>query len=267
MKPYRESFWNHFLLAFLAVIIIGPFLLLLIKSIAVQWRWPSLIPDEFIIRAWGVVFTDPKILEAIQTSITMTVIVIVITLGISMPAARTMAYFNFKGKSLIDTVLMLPLLIPLLVVVMGLHLTMIRYGLADTLFGVILVHLIPTIPYAFRILRNGYERIGRKWSEQAAILGARPMQRFWTITLPLLMPSIRSAVVLTSVISLSQYALTAIIGGGIVTTLPMLYYPYFNSADQGVMAAFTVLFALLPLLFWGMVELGCKWLTTLIKQT
>lgn len=161
---------------------------------------------------------------------------------------------------------MLPLLIPLLFIVMGIHLTMIRLNLADTIIGVVIVHLLPAVPYAIRILRTGYERIGTRWYEQATVLGASRFKQFWTITVPMLMPSIRSAIVLTVVITLSQYALTAIIGGGIITTLPMIYYPYFNSADQSIMAAFTLLFAVLPILFWFGIELVCKSITTMIRQ-
>ncbi|MGA9288408.1 MAG: ABC transporter permease, partial [Anaerobacillus sp.] len=90
--------------------------------------------------------------------------------------------------------------------------------------------------------------------EQASVLGAGILVRFMTISLPLLLPSIRSLMLLTFVISLGQYALTAIIGGGTVMTLPLLYYPYFSSSNEAIVAGFSLLFALLPLLFIGALE-------------
>ncbi|MCF6137422.1 ABC transporter permease [Pseudalkalibacillus berkeleyi] len=248
------------------IVTVGPVLLVLIQSISFQWRWPDLFPNELRLDAWYAVFADPSLTHALKYSMIITASVVMLTIVISLPAARALAFDQFKGKSFIETVLMLPLLIPLLFIVMGIHLSMIRLNLADTLSGVILVHLLPTVPYAIRILRTGYERIGLKWYEQATVLGASRLKQFWTITVPLIMPSIRSAIVLTVVISLSQYALTAIIGGGVVTTLPIIYYPYFSSANQSIMAAFTMLFAFLPILFWFCIELVCKSVTTMIKQ-
>ncbi|WP_408011356.1 ABC transporter permease [Pseudalkalibacillus sp. A8] len=254
------------LLVFSVILTIGPVLLVMLQSISFRWMWPDLIPHQFGIQAWYVVFDDPNLIQALSNSLIITAAVVMLTMCISMPAARALAFALFKGKTLIETILMLPLLIPLLFIVMGLHLTMIRFNLADTLPGVVLVHLLPTVPYAIRILRTGYERIGTIWYEQATVLGASRLKQFWTITVPMLMPSIRSVIVLTVVITLSQYALTAIIGGGIITTLPMIYYPYFNSANQSIMAAFTLLFAILPIIFWFGIELICKSVTTLIRQ-
>ncbi len=254
------------LLVLSIILTIGPILLVAIQSFSFRWVWPDLLPQRFGLRAWKAVFEDPSLLQALGNSMMITAAVVMLTMVISMPAARALAFEQFKGKTVIETILMLPLLIPLLFIVMGLHLTMIRFNLADTLAGVILVHLLPCVPYAIRILRTGYERVGTKWYEQAIVLGASRQKQFWTITVPMLMPSIRSAIVLTVVITLSQYALTAIIGGGIITTLPIIYYPYFNSADQPIIAAFTLLFAVLPILFWFVIELICRSVTTMIRQ-
>ncbi|WP_349407413.1 ABC transporter permease [Pseudalkalibacillus sp. SCS-8] len=248
------------------ILTVGPVILVMLQSISFRWKWPDIIPQQFGLRAWQGVFRDPNLLQALTYSMIITGAVVMLTMIISMPAARALAFEQFKGKTVIETVLMLPLLIPLLFIVMGIHLTMIRLNLADTIIGVVIVHLLPAVPYAIRILRTGYERIGTRWYEQATVLGASRFKQFWTITVPMLMPSIRSAIVLTVVITLSQYALTAIIGGGIITTLPMIYYPYFNSADQSIMAAFTLLFAVLPILFWFGIELVCKSITTMIRQ-
>jgi putative spermidine/putrescine transport system permease protein len=254
------------LLVFSLLLTIGPVVLVGLQSISFRWRWPDLFPHHFGLSAWQAVFGDPNLMHALKYSVTITAAVVMLTIVISMSAARALAFNNFKGKTLIETILMLPLLIPLLFIVMGLHLTMIRFDLADSIYGVVLVHLLPTVPYGIRILRTGYERVGMRWYEQATVLGASRQKQFWTITVPMMMPSIRSTIVLTVVITLSQYALTAIIGGGVITTLPLIYYPYFSSANQSIMAAFTMLFAILPLIFWFLIELMCKTVTTIVRQ-
>ncbi|MGB8001188.1 MAG: ABC transporter permease subunit [Anaerobacillus sp.] len=193
-------------------------------------------------------------MESIVTTIKVALLVVTLNLILAIPTARALSYQNFKGKSLIEAFLLSPILVPGILLAMGLQFTMIRYGIADQVSGVVLVHLIPTLPYAIRIMRAGYERLGSELSEQASVLGAGILVRFMTISLPLLLPSIRSLMLLTFVISLGQYALTAIIGGGTVMTLPLLYYPYFSSSNEAIIAGFSLLFALLPLLFIGALE-------------
>jgi putative spermidine/putrescine transport system permease protein len=90
--------------------------------------------------------------------------------------------------------------------------------------------------------------------EQAALLGAGRLKVFYTIYFPQLIPSIRSVIFLASTISLSQYLLTALIGGGNVLTLAGLYFPYFSSADDTVIASFSMLFAILPIGIWLLFE-------------
>ncbi|MBM7702430.1 ABC transporter permease [Metabacillus iocasae] len=234
--------------------VVFPMLVLGLKSISQTWRWPDLIPTSFTLRGWQQTFQDPQLLSSLQTSILLCGLVVVLNGLLAFPAAKVLAFQSFKGKAWIETTLTLPILVPILFVVMGIHLTFIRLGFIETMTGLVLVHLLPTLPYSIRILRTGFERMGEKWEQQAQTLGASRVQRFLLVTLPFLLPSIRSMVTLTVVIALSQYALTVIIGGGFITTLPVLYYPYFQSVNEAVMASFSLLFALLPLFFLGIIE-------------
>ncbi|HEX6923081.1 MAG TPA: ABC transporter permease subunit [Bacillales bacterium] len=242
------------LLWLVLLVIAVPIALLVAESVAYGWRWPEVIPHQFSLRGWRVVFGDPKIVTALQTTVIIGACVVVLNLAIAFPAGKALAWFSFKGKSVIESFLLLPILVPALAVAMGLQITMIRFGLADHITGVILVHLLPTLPYSLRIMRAGYERLGMKWIEQARTLGAQPWTIFSTVSLPLLLPSLRSLVLLTFVISLSQYVLTAVIGGGLVTTLPIIYYPFLSSSDPAVIATFSLVFVLMPIAFMAAVE-------------
>ncbi len=237
------------------LLFILPFLTIIMKSFSIGWRWPDLLPNSYGFEGWKVIFRDPSLIESILTTIKIALMVVGLNLLLAIPAARALSIYTFHGKSLIEAFLLSPILIPGILLAMGLQFTLIRFGLADRMAGVVLVHLIPTLPYAIRIMRAGYERLGNGLREQAIVLGASPLIRFLTVSLPLLLPSIRSVMLLTFVISLGQYALTAIIGGGTVVTLPLLYYPYFSGSNEAVIAGFSIIFALLPLLFIGAAEI------------
>jgi putative spermidine/putrescine transport system permease protein len=243
------------LLLFLLIFIV-PVLFLFLKSVTFGWTWPDVAPDAFSPRAWEVIFSDPQIFSALQITFFIGTVVVVLNFLLAVPAAFSLSHGNMRGKTVVETILFLPILVPVLAVAMGLHVVMIRLGLADHYAGVILIHLLPTLPYAVRVLKGGFDRISPYWMKQGRTLGVPPVKTFFTVLLPMMIPSLRSTALLVFVISLSQYVLTAIIGGGQVTTLPLLYYPFFNSANEAVIAGFSVLFAALPVLFLLMFETG-----------
>jgi putative spermidine/putrescine transport system permease protein len=252
----REYLVKNVWLVFSLIFLIGPLVFLILKSIAFSWSWPELIPTSYSLRGWNVLVQEPRIWYAIGMTLMIGGVVVLLNLLFALPAGKALAHYSFQGKSFVEAILFMPILIPTLAVAMGIHLTMIKIGLADRWWGVVLVHLIPTLPYSIRILRSGYERLGTRMGDQARSLGVSPWMVFRTISLPLLLPSIRSAILLVFVISLSQYMLTALIGGGNVLTLAMIYYPFLSSVDEAAIASFSILFAILPILFLLVGE-GC----------
>lgn len=242
-----------------ALFFLTPVLLLLLNSFAFNWRWPEVLPPGLSLRGWSVLMREPQLIRAVLTSFVIGISVIFLNFVIALPAARKLAFHSFKGKAWLETLLILPILIPSLAVVMGIHIAMIRVGLSDTILGVIIIHLIPTVPYSIKIFRAGFERLGVGFENQVVTLGGNKLYAFYSVYLPQMISSFRSAVFLIFVISLSQFALTAIIGGGNVLTLALLYFPYLNSVDTSVIASFSLLFAILPILvvilFEGMFHL------------
>ncbi|MBY6035799.1 ABC transporter permease subunit [Fictibacillus nanhaiensis] len=249
-KKYEKLF---FLL--IAISTFLPLTLVFITSLTKKWEYGHLLPDFISTRGWHVLLVNsPQLQEAVLTSMGICILVLIINLLLGIPAAKGLAFYEFRGKSLIETILLTPILIPAIAIAMGVHLTFIRLGLANHWSGVALVHLLPTLPYTIKILRAGYERIGKQQEEVAISLGGHPLRIFQSVYLPQLMPSIRSLVFLVTVISLSQYFLTALIGGGAVTTMAILFFPYFKTADDSVIASFSILFAIIPIVIYLMVE-------------
>jgi putative spermidine/putrescine transport system permease protein len=137
---------------------------------------------------------------------------------------------------------------------MGIHINFMLLGLADKLIGVILVHLIPTLPYSIRIMTHTFEGLGDKFEAQARVLGAGPLQRFIHITLPLISPGLFSAGILVFIISFSQYLLTFLIGGGRIITFTMLLFPLVNSGDRMLAAVYSLVFIVAALIFTLLME-------------
>ncbi|WP_027446422.1 ABC transporter permease [Pontibacillus marinus] len=253
MKTLRHKqiqFW-----VYISILFLFPVLFLLYKSFTLPMRYETHLHAHFTMQGWVTLFSENQLIQATFVSLGIGAIVVILNLIVGLTAGYALAFYDFKGKSLLEALILFPIIIPLLAITIGVHIAMIRLGIADTWVGVVLIHLVPTIPYAVKILRNGYTSLGTAILEQAYVLGPDPWQRFLSIDLPLLKPAIRSTIFLTFVISLSQYVITAIIGGGNVVTLALVFFPFLNSANSTVLAAFSIWFALLPFLFYILIEL------------
>lgn len=220
-----------------------PFVPLILWSISFGWRFPSLLPAEFSLRAWAYLATPAsKLGEAVVSSTIIALIVTFLSVLVGLPAGRALGLHRFKGKVPVEFLILAPVIMPGIAVVMGIHVLFIRYGLADTPLGVILVHLIPTTPYVVIVLSSVFANYDVDFEDQARVLGANPLRTFVRVTLPMIFPGVAVAGLFAFLISWNQYVLTLIIGGGRVITLPLLLFSFARSGDNAIAAALALVF-------------------------
>lgn len=234
----------------LVFMLVVPLIILAIWSVTKSWPWPYLVPQEFSLEGWRY-FSDPvnEAWQALKTSFIIGIGVTIATLVVSIPAGKALGLYEFPGKELIKVLVLAPVIVPPLAVTMGIHINFIKYGLTDSILGVILVHLIPTVPYSIRILTNVFEALGKKLEEQARVLGAGSWKAFIHVTLPLIYPGIFSAGIMVFIVSFSQYFLTFLIGGGQIVTFPMVLFPLVKSGDRMLAAVYSIVFIVAGLIF------------------
>jgi len=143
----------------------------------VSFRWfVELAHNESILRAFRVSITLGLLTAAIST-----------TLGIM--AALAMVRYEFPGKSLLNTVLIAPILVPEVVLAVGLLLFLQFLGMPKNFLLLLLGHVIFTMPFVILVVQARLVTIKREYEEAAMSLGASPIQTFFQVTLPLLMPA------------------------------------------------------------------------------
>jgi putative spermidine/putrescine transport system permease protein len=246
--------WEYILNRLLIIGLVGglllPFAPLLIWSFSQRWYFPALLPTEWGWRAWQYVFAPgSRVLPALLYSIFIGLTVTGLSALIGIPAGRALGLHRFRGKRLVEFLILAPTIVPTLAAAMGIHVAFIRYGLADSLPGVILVHLIPVVPYMTLIMSSVFANYTIEYEEQARTLGACPRQVFRHVTWPAIWPGVLVGSLFAFVISWSQYTLTLIIGGGQVMTLPLLLFAFANSGDNPITAALSLVFIAPALLF------------------
>lgn len=233
------------LFAFITLIIfvIVPVVPLLLSSLSFGWRWPAVLPESWSFRAWEYVLNDVRTWQAVGISIWISLIVTAANILLTIPAANALMRYPVRGRWLFEAIIFAPIIIPPFISVMGIHLTFLRLGLTETVVGVVLAHIAPTLPYMFRAVMISYQTLSADWEDQARMLGARALPRFFHVVLPHLLPGIMAGASLSVLISLSQYLITFIIGAGQVVTLPILLFPFVSGGDPGIASAYSLLYA------------------------
>ena len=244
-----KSLFRPLFLGLFVFWIFFPFISIIIWSFAAGWRFPDLLPEEYSMRGYSNAF-DPNgdIIRGVITSTVIAIIVGVIATAIGSAAGRAIAMYSFKFKKMFQFLVLAPLIVPGLAVTMGIQILFIKYGLADTSRGVILAHLIPTVPYVVMIMSGTFANFDRSYEEQGQVLGASRLTVIRKITLPIVLPGLAVSFLFAFVISWSEYILTLLVGGAAVKTLPMVLFAFLRGSDLTLVGAASIVFMIPPLI-------------------
>jgi putative spermidine/putrescine transport system permease protein len=227
----------------LLLALVSPLIAFFINAFAFRWFYPQFIPEEFSTRAWDSIFSDnSRVLESLQNSSIIAVVVTIVSVIIGLPAARALGLYDFRGKRIVEFLIISPTIVPGIAVAMGLNINFLRVGLAGNIWGVALVHLVPVMPYVVLIMSGVFANYNPEFEEQARSLGAGPFRTFWFVTLPAIFPGIVVASLFAFLVSWSQYILTFLIGGGRVFTLPVLLFSTASGGNNANIAAMSLVF-------------------------
>jgi putative spermidine/putrescine transport system permease protein len=245
----RDPLWFRSVIALsgalLIVWLILPLIPLLIWSFARGWRFPALLPNEWSLQAWELAFSARAgVLESLLLTTLIAGLATVLSILIGVPAGRALGLYQFRGKAVVELLILAPIIVPGIAVAMGLHAVFIHLGLTNTVTGVVLVHLIPTLPYMTLVMAGIFANHDVAFEEQARSLGASPWQTFRHVTLPAIMPGIIVGGLFAFLVSWSQYILTLLIGGGRVITLPLLLFNIATSGRNDITGAIGMIYIL-----------------------
>lgn len=232
----------------LYAILLAPAAALLIAAGSERWFFPQLLPRPWSLGPLLAQLGDARTREAVAVSLLVAGAVTGLALLIGLPAAYVLGLRRFRGRLAVLLLLFLPGAVPSLATGMGLNILMLRLGLAGGVAGVVLVHLVPVLPYAVFALLGVFANYDEGFEQQARSLGANRAQAIWRVTLPLAGPGIVVAALFAFLVSWSQYVLTLLIGGGQVITLPLLLFAAVAGGRPASIATLALIFAVPPLI-------------------
>jgi len=172
------------------------------------WKWYLLI------------FTNSTLLDSIKNSLKVATWVMLISTIIGTIAAFALVRYESKMKNLITAAMLAPIITPGLVVGISLLSYFHFLGIPRSLATVAIGHLIWICPFVTFIITTGLQRFDKRLEEAALDLGAPPLKVFFTITLPIISPTIIGGAIIAFALSFDEFIITFfVIGQG--STLPM----------------------------------------------
>jgi putative spermidine/putrescine transport system permease protein len=249
MRMLRREGIGILLLVALFIIIIGPMISVILWAFAQRWFFPSLIPTEWGLKYWTETLGRADIRSALPLSIGLATAVTLVSAAICLPAAYAFARMNFPGR--------LPLLLSFLAtnafprfgLYVSIAVVFFRLNLIGTVQGVALIQIVNTLLLMIWIPTSAFQGVDHALEEAAMDVGASRLRVFIQITLPLVLPALSAAILLTFVSTFYEAQGALIIGIPNVTTMPVLMYSIINSQIVVQYGAIISLILWLPSLF------------------
>lgn len=167
-------------------------------------------------------------LASIRLSLELATVSTLILLLLGIPLAWGLSQWRWRGRFLVEAVIALPLVLPPTVLGFYLLLALGPEGpfgqltqalggstLAFSFTGLVIGSVVYSLPFVVQPLQNAFAAVGRAPMETAATLGAAPMDRFFTVALPMARPGLLTATALGFAHTLGEFGVVLMIGGNI----------------------------------------------------
>jgi molybdate transport system permease protein len=185
--------------------------------------------------------------QSLLLSLKLAISVSAILLVLGTPIAYGLAFTRWRGKFLLEAIVALPLVLPPTVLGFYALLAMgprgplgkfwqwaFGHGLAFTFSGLLLASVLYSFPFAVQPLLASFESIDRKLMDASAVLGAGKLRTFARIILPLSLPGVVTAVVLSFAHTLGEFGVVLMVGGnlaGVTRTVSIDIYDHVQSLE------------------------------------
>ncbi|AQS40559.1 molybdate ABC transporter, permease protein [Shewanella psychrophila] len=201
--------------------------------------------------------------EALWLSIKLSSVTVIILIPFAILASRFLAYHHFTGKSWVEALIMVPLVLPptvigyYLLVGLGSQSWLGRFleqvlgqQLVFHFSGLVVASIIVNIPFAIQPIQRAFESVPQEVRDAAACCGMSPLKILFKIELPLVWPGVLTALVLCFSHVLGEFGVVLMMGGNIAgetKTVAISIYDSvqaFDFASAGQMSLVLLLFAI-----------------------
>ncbi|MCA5892246.1 ABC transporter permease subunit [Isoptericola sp. NEAU-Y5] len=214
------------------VLLLGILVAVVVDSFGRGW-FRTWLPPEWTTDWYSGAWDRFDLTHVVGVTVGVAVTVVVLSVLIGVPAAYLLARRSFPGKRLVNVLFLLPILMPPITFGIPLATVMYAFGLGRSVIAVILVNLVPSVPFVILTMTPFIEQINPAIESAARMCGAGIRQVFTRVLAPLLVPGILAAAILVLVRTVGMFELTFLVSGPQSDTLVVAIYRAMTSAGGG----------------------------------
>ena len=186
----------------------------------------------FSLRNYAALFQDTRgLVESLKTSLILALLSVSASVVLGTLGAVGMVRKKFRLGGLMETVTVLPVMIPEIILAVALMALFSAAGLRFGLGTLVLAHVTFCTPYIYLLVKGRLAGMDLNLEAAARDLGAGPAKAFLSVTLPLILPGVLSGAMLAFAMSLDDFVISFFVTGSNVTPLPLRIY---SSVKSGV---------------------------------
>ena len=184
----------------------------------------------YSLRWYGEFLQDELLIRALLNSLLLGGLTAVLSAVIGTPCALGLVRFDFPGKRLFNTFVLAPMIIPHVITGISLLILLNAVHIPKGYPYLIMGHVLLTLPYIVVTVSSQLYGFPRELEEAALSLGARELQTFFEITLPLIAPSIFAGMLFAFTVSFQEFVATQAWATPSTYTLPIRIYARIRDA-------------------------------------
>jgi spermidine/putrescine transport system permease protein len=184
----------------------------------------------FTLDHWAHPFANPDLATAMKNSLLIALICTIIATALGTFMAIALVRYGFRGRSVVDFFVFLPLATPEVVLGASLLALFLSFTVATGFATIVIAHVMFTVSYVVVTVKARLEGMDRHIEEAAMDLGATEWAAFRKVTLPMIAPGVAAAALLAAAISVDDYVITSF-NAGQTQTFPLFI---FGATRQGV---------------------------------
>ncbi|GAB5510740.1 MAG: ABC transporter permease [Hyphomicrobiales bacterium] len=199
-------------------------------------------PDGFSLKWYGAILGEQTLREAFFRSIQVAIICVLVALPAGTLAGIALSRYRIRGGNMIQIYLLLPFTIPLIGSGIGLMLAFGNAGLLGNLWPVGIATAVINLPFMIWAVSSSASSLDPDLELAAQSCGAGPVQTFFNVTLPAVMPGVITGSLLMFILSLNEFLVSLLLVDARIVTLPVQIYNSIRSIITPDLAAVSVVF-------------------------
>ncbi len=208
-------------------------------------------PQGWSLRWYAAMAGNWEVRQAALLSLKVAILVVIIDLVLGVPAAFPLTRARFRGRDMLMTFILSPLMLPGLVIGIGLIFFYMLMGLSLSFSLLVISHVVVTLPFIISMTSARLAMLDQTYEEAALNLGASQVQKFVHVVLPQLWPGIAAGAAFAFLLSFDNFTVSLFTASDRLRPLPIvLFYllRYDINPLVGAVSSLEIVLALLILL-------------------